>query len=873
MPIKLCQHDCYTHFEYLHCTIDIRNQNIDIYVIYRPPPSPTNGLSVAGFMEEWYSFISSHSLSKSEIIIVGDINFHVENIDLCNTRKFMQSLDCHDLQQNIVDPTHYCGHVLDVLISRSSSTLLQGIYVSDIALCNNEGQVLNDHYSIICNVDFPIPKVEQKSISYRRFRDIDIVSFKSDIISSSTLNDLEGTASELADRYITGLQAIIDKHAPLITRNETIKRHDPWFTNNNHVAKRQRRKAERRSRRTKETTDHKEYRRQCCARTRLLESSKTEYYSTKIVESHGNQKLLFNITNQLISNHQANRLPTSDNEVDLAIRFGAYFHDKIVNIRKQFISHPTSEQIIHNFTGLNMLRPTTSEEITQMISSSASKHCQLDPIPTWLLKLCTDELMPILLAMFNTSLASGEFPHQFKVGLVKPLLKQGKLDTDELKNYRPVSNLHYVSKILEKLTVARLEEHLQVHSLYDPFQSAYKSGYSTETALMHLSNCILTSLDAGKCVLLAALDLSAAFDTIDHTLFLKRLHSLYGVGDVALQWFKSYLSSRKQRVSINSALSNCRTIVSGVPQGSVLGARLFTMYTKPLSDIIHAHNIRYNCYADDTQLYIESNNDDSSIQHATKILENCIHDICVWMNNNALKLNEDKTEYIVFNNSINYAGTKQLIVGSNNVDATNELRILGVTFDYKMTMEKHVTNSCRSAHIQTRKIRSIRKYLTVNASKIITQSLVTVRLDYCNSMYVGLPLKTIRRLQISHNNAARVVSRVSRYDHITGVLKSLHWLPIHRRCQFKLLIMTYKALHRNAPSYICDSLQWYQPARPLRSGSTTSLVPKRHRTIRLGRRILDTSTATLWNTLPHHIKAAKDIQTFKKQVKTFLFSM
>ena len=144
------------------------------------------------------------------------------------------------------------------------------------------------------------------------------------------------------------------------------------------------------------------------------------------------------------------------------------------------------------------------------------------------------------------------------------------------------------------------------------------------------------------------------------------------------------------------------------------------------------------------------------------------------MHNNALKLNESKTEFIIFNKSIPYAENKQLVVCDDTIKATSEVKILGVTLDYKMTLEKHVTNTCRSAHFQTWKIKSIRKYLTDKASKLITQSLVTVRLDYCNSLYVGLPLHITRRLQLTHNSAARVVSRIRRYDHIAGVLKSLH---------------------------------------------------------------------------------------------------
>lgn len=720
-----------------------------------------------------------------------------------------------------------------------------------------------------------MPNVDRRKIYYRKYRNVNIDNFKRDITLSSDLNTLIGSSDELAERYITGLSRIIDKHAPVISRENTISKNEPWYTSVNSEAKRQCRKAERIYVRTHDKDKYKEYRALCSTKTRKLELSKTTYYSSKIADSHSAPKTLYKITNQLLSDHHTNRLPQSVSDLDLAIKFGVFFFDKIVKIRANFtsngiVNHDQSRYITTHMTNL---QPTTCDEIKQIISASAPKHCELDPIPTWLLKSCLDELLPLLTAMFNASLLTGEYPHQFKRALVKPLLKHGKLDTNELQSYRPVSNLHFISKILEKLVVSRLDIHLQNESLHDPFQSAYKTGYSTETALSHLSNSILTHMDSGSCTLLAALDLSAAFDTIDHTMFISRLSHLYGVGGTALKWFKSYLKDREQCVSINNVQSKSLEIISGVPQGSVLGARLFTMYTQPLSDIITRHRIKYNCYADDTQLYIECDNNNASIDEATNKLEQCIQDICIWMNSNALKLNEAKTEFIIFNNKINYAGLRQLVVGSNTVKATNELKILGVTLDYKMTLEKQVTNTCRSAHIQTRKIRSIRKYLTDNACKTLTQALVTSKLDYCNIMYVGLPLKTVRRLQLTQNNAARVVGRVSRYNHISNTLKSLHWLPINKRCQFKTLTMTYKALHMKAPSYICESLNWYRPTRNLRSSSTTSLAPGRHRSIRIGKRLLDTSTATLWNSLPSHIKAADTLLTFKKLVKTFLFTL
>ena len=216
-----------------------------------------------------------------------------------------------------------------------------------------------------------------------------------------------------------------------------------------------------------------------------------------------------------------------------------------------------------------------------------------------------------------------------------------------MKNYRPVSNLPFISKVLEKVVAKRLDDHMLDNNLYSSVQSAYRERHSTETALLKVQSDILTALNSGSGAVLLMLDLSAAFDTIDHGILLSRLNNLYGISGDALDWFKSYLSSRVQRVIIGDTVSECKDLNFGVPQGSVLGPKIYCMYTKPISDIIAGHGFSHHCYADDTQLYI-------AIEHSANLhsellqMERCVADIRNWMRHNMLKLNNDKTELIVF---------------------------------------------------------------------------------------------------------------------------------------------------------------------------------------------------------------------------------
>ena len=335
--------------------------------------------------------------------------------------------------------------------------------------------------------------------------------------------------------------------------------------------------------------------------------------------------------------------------------------------------------------------------------------------------------------------------------------------------------------------MARIECHLIRNNLHEPTQSAYKKNHSTETALLKISNDIIQSLDVKHCTILASLDLSAAFDTVDHKVFLHKLYNEFGIEDEALNWFRSYLDNRKHRVSINGISSDSHKLKCGVPQSSVLGARMYTMYTRQLSHIILRHGLQHHSYADDTQIYIQCENNAEARSEAMAKLEHCISDICIWMKANALKLNEDKTECIIFS----MGKDPVFLAGTQTVKSQDTVKVLGVILDSKMTLNQQISSISRLVHMYIRKIKRIRMYLSDFALKTLIQSTVTVRLDYCNSLYYGFSLKSIKKLQLAQNAAARLIAKILMRDPITNVLRDLHWLSVTKRCQYKLLVLTY----------------------------------------------------------------------------------
>ena len=301
--------------------------------------------------------------------------------------------------------------------------------------------------------------------------------------------------------------------------------------------------------------------------------------------------------------------------------------------------------------------------------------------------------------------------------------------------------------------------------------------HSTETTLIKVQNDILSALDAGSSAILLMLDLSAAFDTIDHDILLLRLCNVYGITDNALDWFRSDLTGRIQSVVIEDSVSVDQELRFVVPQGSVLGPKIYCMYTKPVRDNIQRHGLSHHSYADDTQLYMTMDHSNNNWRYGLARIQLCVSEIREWMNQNMLKLNDDKTEIIVFTSKYKHYlyYDLRIMIGGTMVEFYSQVRDI-------------------------RNIRRIKKYIPQYTSVVLIKSLVMSRRDYSNRLLYRLSKYTVSDLQ-----AARIVMQERLRDHysMSCALMELHWLPVDKRIEYKLLLYTYKELHVLAPGYLC----------------------------------------------------------------------
>ena len=409
-------------------------------------------------------------------------------------------------------------------------------------------------------------------------------------------------------------------------------------------------------------------------------------------------------------------------------------------------------------------------------------------------------------------------------------------------------------------------------------QSANRKGHSTETAIMKIYNDIVDAIAEGRVALLSLLDLSSAFDTVDHEILVRRLSTSYGVNGRVLSWIEDYLKGRTQSVSWDCSTSALRPVLSGVPQGSVLGPLLFVLYVADVARIIGAHGLSSHAYADDCQIYSSCSPSDSATLRTA--MSDCIGGVKHWMAVNRLSLNSSKTEFMWLSTPRrrHLISHTALIVEGVEIAPTTELRLLGVLLDESLSLVGHISSVTRSCYYHLRKIRDIRRYLPTSTVVRLVLALVLARADYCNSILLGLPDSQLRRLQSVLNASARMIYGAGREEHTTSFLKKLHWLRIPERIIYKRCLLTFRALHDpSCPDYLSSLL--HRPAnqesrRHLRSDNRLQLVvPPPAKTPKFGDRSFSRGNPQLWNLLPEDVVNETTAESFAKRLKTHLFNI
>ena len=803
------------------------------------------------------------------VIVTGDFNIKVNIVGDPNSTRLLDLIHSFGFIQSVTGPTHTHGNTLDLVITRSD--LPHPSVTVDLPQ-------VSDHSLVRFQIPIRRPPPHIVNVSTRAWKGFDLNKFRTDILASDLCNPgIYGALSvdQAQELYDSTLSSILDNHAPRRIAKKRFEPLTPWFDTECAAYKRKSRVFERRYRRSHDPNDRILWINQVRASHELFKHKQNTFWENKIKDSSGNSRKLWRTLNGVLGKDRNNSTPSKDLTADDFLRA---FSEKIEGVRQSTSNAPFPEfgPDTECSSRLSGFEAVDIEYIDQLIRKSPNKNCSLDPVPTWILRQFSDELAPFITSMVNASMKDGVFPSSQKKAVISPILKKPGLDPHDPGNYRPISNLSYVSKLLERCVNDQLHSYLSKNNLIPAVQSAYRKQHSTETAVLKVLSDIYSAADVGQITLLGLLDLSAAFDTVDHRILLKRLEHSYGLGGVVLDWFRSYLTGRSQCICYNGATSETTIILYGVPQGSVLGPVLFLLYSADVLRIAAKHGFCAHSYADDLQIY------DHALQTSgpglVTRMSACVVEISDWMASNRLKLNPSKTELIWLSSSrrSRHCPSGEQTIAGVRITPSLHVRNLGVMVDGELTMGTHVSHLTRTCFYHLRQLRVVRRSLTTDASHSLVRALVHSRLDYCNSVLAGLPQYSLNKLQSILRASARLVLKLPGSASVSDLMRDeLHWLPVPLRIQFKLCCTVFKCLHGAAPPYLsefCQPLSSLAGRYQLRSAAAGDLLIPPSKTVTIGRRGFSISGPVAWNGLPTNLKdPTLTFPAFKKLLKTHFF--
>ena len=499
----------------------------------------------------------------------------------------------------------------------------------------------------------------------------------------------------------------------------------------------------------------------------------------------------------------------------------------------------------------------------ELSALNVNKSSGLDDIAPRFLKDGAFQLAPIITHIINLSIESSIVPHDLKLAKVIPLFK--KKSRLEIGNYRPVSLLNSVSKILEKCIYIQLESYLSSHNLIYNYQSGFRHGYSTDTCLIYLTDFIRSQIDKGHYVGMLLLDVQKAFDSVNHEILCYKLECM----GIKSDWFKSYLSDRKQLVSIDDIHSDLKPLSCGVPQGSLLGPLLYLCYS---NDMVTSVKNKLLLYADDSVIISSHINPDVISDELSSDLRTCNN----WLINNKLSLHVGKTELILFGSrrKLKKASNFSITYKDHVIKPVSNLKYLGVQLDQHLSGEVMAEETLKKATSRLKFLYRHSNFFNQKLRKSLCSALLQCHIDYCcNSWHTGLSKKFQHSFQILQNKMIRYILKLSPRDHVGySEIDTVGFLCTSSRSRQLRLNHMFNIFHSNCPDYLNQFFVRTSDSHShrTRASSWNFFIP---RVGSFTKNSFFYQAALDWNDLPSHIKAIQDKVSFKKAVKKHLSSI
>lgn len=826
--------------------ISFGNKTFLICAVYKSPRA-SNRL----FCDKMEELVTELSEENVDFLLAGDININWLAVNDTYRREMERLVQENGAKQIVDFPTR---------ITETSSTLIDYLITNSRIVAVKSVPTLNisDHETLLIEMAIPAQRLEEfKTINFFRY---DAERFY-ERIGESNISHLEEIAdvNEISSEFERELRRVVSE---FVSTKRIRANENKWFNQHLYNLRDSKIIARQRAKFTNERVNWNKYKKVRNKFKACITRANSEYIQRK-VESCSNQKDMWKTIKQLVLKQETSQIRNisvngvlMEDEMEMASTLNSYFINSVIDINS------TVPQSVFN----NLIDPSENRfrfeqielrDFEQLVKEIKQKK-DFEFVSPKMITDCFEILGKTLCKIINLSLETGKFPESWKQSMVTPIAKIK--NAIKCEDFRPVNALPVCEKLLEKVVSKQLEEYFEKNNLLIEQQSGFRQKHSCETALNMVIASWKEEMAARRRIVCVFLDFKRAFETIDREILLVKLES-YGVKDRELRWFREFLSNRTQRTKVGKSVSDALRIDLGVPQGSVLGTLLFSIYINDINKVLV--NCKVAVFADDTLLYIARDD----VGDAETLIQQDLQRLSEWLNANKLKLNVGKTKSILINGDRNRRLGLQ--IEGEAIEQVEEFKYLGILLDSKLKFTAHINYISKKIAKKVGFLRRIRRSVSTYTVITIYNTIVKPHFEYCSTVLFMGNEQMFQQLQRQQNKAMRTILKCNRYTPIRTMLQALKWLSVKQRVIMNVLLFIFKIKNNAVPQYLLCYINYIRDIQPytlrnagdfrlpnfLSASTQNSLIFKGFR---------------LYNELPRTLKNERNVNSFKKKIVTYV---